>query len=121
MPDDFFTYKTLSHNDNELDCEVEINPKHEIFKGHFPGQPIVPGVCMVSIVETIFKEHINNDINLSKAKSIKFLSFIDPSEVTQVKASIKWSFQNNEYKVVASFSSDEKSYFKFNGHFIPGE
>ncbi len=29
--------------ENSYNVEVELNPEHEIYEGHFPEQPVVPG------------------------------------------------------------------------------
>ena len=39
---------THSEHINETDWVVQVmlNPQHAIYSGHFPQQPVVPGVCM---------------------------------------------------------------------------
>ena len=38
---------THSEHINETDWVVQVmlNPQHAIYNGHFPQQPVVPGVC----------------------------------------------------------------------------
>ena len=31
--------------DGKQAIEIELNPGHVLYQGHFPGQPVVPGVC----------------------------------------------------------------------------
>jgi 3-hydroxyacyl-[acyl-carrier-protein] dehydratase len=59
---------------------VEINPGHQIFKGHFPGNPVVPGVCQIQMVTEILEEIFNKKFRLIHADNIKFLSLINPLE-----------------------------------------
>ena len=41
---------THSEHINETDWVVQVmlNPQHAIYSGHFPQQPVVPGVCNTS-------------------------------------------------------------------------
>ena len=36
--------------DGKQAIEIELNPGHVLYQGHFPGQPVVPGVCTLQII-----------------------------------------------------------------------
>ena len=44
---------TYSEHINGTDWAVQVmlNPQHAIYNGHFPQQPVVPGVCMLQIIK----------------------------------------------------------------------
>lgn len=65
-------------NSNKLSVQIQLNSSHEIFKGHFPGNPILPGVCIVQILKEVMMYHLDNKLILNYASSIKYLSFINP-------------------------------------------
>ncbi len=60
--------------------DIQLNPEHTIYKAHFPGQPITPGVCIVQIAVELLEEHLNAALQLKTAKNVKFLSVISPCE-----------------------------------------
>ena len=37
--------------DGKQEIEIELNPGHVLYQGHFPGQPVVPGVCTLQIIK----------------------------------------------------------------------
>lgn len=57
---------------------IVINPRHEIFRGHFPGNPVLPGACTIQIIKELAEEAKGKNILLSEAQSIKYLSFVNP-------------------------------------------
>jgi len=57
---------------------IEINPDHPVFKGHFPGSPVIPGVCQIQIITEMLDEIYNKKFTLTSADNIKFLSLINP-------------------------------------------
>ncbi len=59
-------------------CEVKINSGHEIFKGHFPEAPVLPGVCMLEIIKECLLKTIGKPLKYDFIKSCKFVSVIDP-------------------------------------------
>ncbi|HEX2616662.1 MAG TPA: hypothetical protein VHL57_03915 [Flavobacteriales bacterium] len=57
---------------------VSLNAAHPIFSGHFPGRPILPGVCTVQIAQAIAERMFGMPLMIRAARSIKFLAPIDP-------------------------------------------
>ncbi len=70
------TWENLA--ENKVTHLVALNPSHGIFNGHFPGNPVLPGVCTVQIVKELLAHYLKNEVLLKKAGTIKYLSFINP-------------------------------------------
>ncbi|MCF0166409.1 MAG: 3-hydroxyacyl-ACP dehydratase [Bacteroidales bacterium] len=78
-------YSILSENRAEQGCEyaVRLNPEHCIYRAHFPGQPITPGVCILQIAIDLLVRFAEKPLGLVKAKNIKFLNIIDPQKTPE--------------------------------------
>ncbi len=50
---DFFTVTSLSGEAPSFRALLTVNARHRIFDGHFPGQPVVPGVCLMQMVQEV--------------------------------------------------------------------
>jgi len=81
---DFFKYKVISKEEESWICEIEVNAEHDIYKGHFPGLPVTPGVCQVQIVQEVLSDVLNTKYSLKNARDIKFLNFIDPQKTPKL-------------------------------------
>ncbi len=64
---------------------VLIRADHAIFLGHFPGRPVVPGVCMVHIANRIADRMYGAPLRISHARSIKFLAPVDPRSTEELR------------------------------------
>ena len=42
--------------DKGQEVKIRLNPDHEIYRAHFPGNPITPGVCIVQIISEVLGE-----------------------------------------------------------------
>lgn len=116
---DFFTINDTVKSDTEIWAELHINSNHKIFEGHFPNQPVVPGVCMMQMIKEILESVIDKETNLVQAADMKFLAVINPLENNLVQASIKYtSDESGAVNVVASLFKDELVHFKFKGQFV---
>lgn len=57
---------------------VHINAAHEVFDGHFPEIPVLPGVCMIQIIKELIEKKYTINTSLKEADMIKFLSMMNP-------------------------------------------
>ncbi|MBS1934927.1 MAG: hydroxymyristoyl-ACP dehydratase, partial [Bacteroidetes bacterium] len=51
----FFTITSIAHENISVKAVLELNPAHDIFKGHFPETPVVPGVCMLQMLKEVME------------------------------------------------------------------
>jgi 3-hydroxyacyl-[acyl-carrier-protein] dehydratase len=113
-----FTFTDLQSEGDNLKTTITLNAAHPIFKGHFPGQPVLPGVCMMQMVKEITEAYIGKKIRLQKARELKFLSFIDPIQHPSMQMELSVKIINTEIKVDARLLNDTTLFFKFSGVFI---
>tara|TARA_R110002049_G_scaffold68305_2_gene177084 strand:- start:6490 stop:6858 length:369 start_codon:yes stop_codon:yes gene_type:complete len=73
-----YTTEAFNTNQEGISAQIRLNPKHEIFKGHFPGKPIMPGVCMIQIIKELTERSLGSDLFLSIASNVKFMAIINP-------------------------------------------
>ena len=74
-----YTVTEFQHNDQEVKAIVQLNKDHEIFKGHFPGNPVMPGVCMLQIIKELTEQAMGKNLFLTVASNIKFMAIINPN------------------------------------------
>src|SRR3954471_5203840 len=100
---DFYYTTALDEHDGRINAVLEINAEHTIFDGHFPGQPVVPGVCMVQIVKEILESVLAKETRLISADHLKFLTVIDPTENNIIHAELAYAYTTDKkIKLVAA-------------------
>ena len=114
LQNDFFTIVSQESGEGKLTGLLEFDPAHAIFKGHFPGVPAVPGVCMMQMVKEMLENAIGVETTLRKAMSMKFLALINPLVNRSVQFEINYT---GELQVNASLYNEGVVYFKFKGGF----
>ena len=118
LKDDFYKIRQIDTEGDSVKAVLELNAGHHIFKGHFPGTPVVPGVCMMQMVKEMVEMHAGAPVLLSKADSMKFLSVIDPRVNNVVLLVLSLKTTDEAVEVNASLLSGETVCFKFKGRFI---
>jgi 3-hydroxyacyl-[acyl-carrier-protein] dehydratase len=62
-----------------LTALLRVRRPHPIFDGHFPGRPVLPGVCLVQLVQELAASVAGGEVRLIRADQVKFIRMIDPS------------------------------------------
>lgn len=83
---DFYTINSLEKKDGQKhEAVLLINGKHEVFKGHFPGNPIMPGVCMMQIIKELAEQITDQPLMMQSLSNVKFMALINPEATPELK------------------------------------
>lgn len=98
-------------------AKVHLNKNHAIFEGHFPGNPVMPGVCMIQIIKELTEETTGKNLFLAVSSNIKFMAIINPEKNPDLQLSIDITQENGEVKVKNTTSFEETVALKLNATF----
>lgn len=75
-----FTIKSTTQEPNgSATFVVTINAGHRVFEGHFPGNPVLPGVMSMLIVRKCAEQMLGIKSYFATIKDIKYLQPIIPN------------------------------------------
>jgi 3-hydroxyacyl-[acyl-carrier-protein] dehydratase len=109
---DFYTILQKEAAPGVLKAKVAINAKHRILEGHFPGLPVVPGVCMLQMVRELMEVNTSKELSIITADNMKFLSVINPLENSEVDVSITYTEEGGKYTINATLFAGTITFFK---------
>jgi 3-hydroxyacyl-[acyl-carrier-protein] dehydratase len=116
---DLYTIQSLTETDNQIQASVKLKTDHAIFKGHFPGQPVLPGVCMMEMISEITGEYLRQSFRISGGPMIKFLHMIDPQKNSQVSLEIKYQYTTENVTTSGKIYSGSEIFMKFQLFLVP--
>ena len=119
LKDKFYKVLELKKmSDNQILSTIEINQDHDIYKGHFPNQPIVPGVCQIQIVKELLEELIGKKLQMTHGDNIKFTGMIIPDQTPVVNLEVNFKMNGLEIICDAKLSFGEITFTKYKGKFL---
>jgi 3-hydroxyacyl-[acyl-carrier-protein] dehydratase len=117
----FFSITQLDYNEDspdKLHALLELNPAHDIFKGHFPGNPVVPGVCILQMIKETLSQHFDKELIMVKGDEVKFLNIINPLVNQKIEIEFKIKHPGDEMvHISAVISHEDQMFMKFRGVF----
>ncbi len=116
----FYTLDDLALADENLAlAKITLNKDHDIFKGHFPGNPITPGVCMMQIIKEISSSIIQSPLRMTQSKNIKFLAIINPEKNPQLELLLNFNHLDpNNFSVSAQVSFADTCALKIQAQYV---
>jgi len=95
----FYELESHDSENNIFRANITLNQDHDIFKGHFPGNPVTPGVCMMQIVKDLTEKFTDSKLFLKSASNVKFMAIINPFETPDLVMDLDINETEDEIKV----------------------
>jgi len=84
---------------------VRLVPEHRVYEGHFPEDPVTPGVCTLQMVAECAGKALGCPVVMQQAKVVKFLEVIRPSSNKDLEIDLLF---DHEMTVKATVTSNER-------------
>lgn len=92
----FYISQCRREDSGDVVYDVRLDPEHFIYKAHFPGEPVTPGVCIMQMVVELLEDASGEKLGLDTAKNIKFLQVIQPQHTPQLCCTITRILKEND-------------------------
>lgn len=111
----FFTLESGEKNGNSATYRCRLHPEAPVFKAHFPGFPVLPGVLTLKMVVDAINASQFFSTQMLTMQSIgnaKYLAVVNPQETQEVEISVALKAEKN---------ADEPAVFQFKATVQNGE
>lgn len=103
----FFTLEAGEKNGNSATYRCRLHPEAPVFKAHFPGFPVLPGVLTLKmVVDAINASQFfsTQTLTVQSIGNAKYLAVVNPQETQEVEISVALKAEKN---------ADEPAVFQF--------
>lgn len=111
----FFTLEAGEKNGNSATYRCRLHPEAPVFKAHFPGFPVLPGVLTLKmVVDAINASQFfsTKTLTVQSIGNAKYLAVVNPQETQEVEISVALKAEKN---------ADEPAVFQFKATVQNGE
>lgn len=111
----FFTLESGEKNGNSATYRCRLHPEAPVFKAHFPGFPVLPGVLTLKmVVDAINASQFfsTQTLTVQSIGNAKYLAVVNPQKTQEVEISVALKAEKN---------ADEPAVFQFKATVQNGE
>lgn len=91
---DFYRVVSIQNEETGYQAVIELNKEHAVFDGHFPDNPVMPGVCMIQIIKELVESTTRKILFMQQVSNVKFMALINP-QVEQILV-VNFSIEEQE-------------------------
>ncbi len=131
IENDFFKIVDIQKTDcsNAVFC-IELLPECSVYEGHFPGNPVCPGVFNIETIKECAEILSGKSLRIDSVKQCRFTSLLTPVNAESagsqtnaglnVRINVKVCLAPDEEGMVvqASIYDSSRTYVEFKGHMI---
>lgn len=111
----FYTVTDTHETPDGTVFRICLDPDSPLFRGHFPGHPILPGVCSMRIIRECAERMSGKHLSYSKVKLCRFSSVIIPGNPPAFDVHISLT---DEGALSASITYDDVQYVHITSQLI---
>lgn len=85
---------------------ISLDAAHPIYAGHFPGNPITPGVVILQIISELAERALGRQLQVKEFVNVKYLNVLSPVEHPNATVELSLSEAAPEVKAKAAITAD---------------
>lgn len=67
---------------------LKMNENHSVYQGHFPGNPITPGVLSLRMIRECVSREIGRPLHYAAIKNCRYVALIRPGDTLRLQRQI---------------------------------
>lgn len=114
---DLYKIEAFHTTETSVSAKIHINRSHDIFTGHFPGNPVMPGVCMIQIIKELLEKALDKELFMVTSSNIKFMALVNPEENPELDIQLDYTEDADGYRLKSTAKIGDTVALKFTGHY----
>lgn len=107
----FYTVSGKTRTGDEWTFAVSLDHECPVYKGHFPGKRVAPGVLILDMFRGCAERAVGERLRIAKVRKAKFMHIVDPKEFGHAEVRLTVSDSGSEsFAVSASLLRDGETY-----------
>ncbi|MBQ3857448.1 3-hydroxyacyl-[acyl-carrier-protein] dehydratase [Segatella baroniae B14] len=114
----FYRVVSREEKDNNIVFHVELLPECDVYQGHFPGNPVSPGVCNIEMIKECVMQVVGRKLVMNKLDRCRLTAVASPSVCPTLDVTVHVEEGESSVKVLASIADAQQQYMDFKGEMI---
>lgn len=92
---------------DEITAQVTTDAQSSWFAGHFPDNPVLPGIAQLKMVADLISAATADDLQMTGLSRIKFRKIVRPGELLAIHATVGKLKDQYAFRITSSIGDEE--------------
>lgn len=115
---DYYTINNISQDSGKTIFQISLNPDCKVYEGHFPGEPVSPGVCNIQMIKECAEQVSGKTLFLNNLQQCRLTTLVTPLAHPQVEVVVNLEEKGDIYKLKATLGKGEDIYLDLKAELI---
>ena len=115
LKDKYYTVAGVDKDGPTATFTIRLLPDCDVYRGHFPGHPVCPGVCNIETIRECAMMLTGKRLSISTVKRCRFTAVASPAACQEMKLSISATETATGFNVTATMYDGTATYVEYKG------
>ena len=116
LEEKYFKLVRMYEEGENIIFQVELLPDCQVYQGHFPGNPICPGVCNIEMLRECVGIYLQNKVYISSIKQCRLTAIATPSICPELDIEVHLEETETGYTVSGKIQDKNTIYLEYKGN-----
>ena len=114
----YFTVTASHITDTHGEFDVRLEKGHPVYAGHFPGNPVSPGVCNLQMVKECAEKGAGHALTFRRVAQYRLMEVVSPWKEPDLHISLDVAETDGQYKLTAKMTAAGEEVISVKGELI---
>lgn len=114
----YYRLTNMHQESTQVLFHVELLSECDVYLGHFPGNPVCPGVCNIELIRECAETWIGSRLYINSIKQCRLTAIASPSICRELDVAISMEKIEGGFNVTAKIHDANKVYMNYKGSML---
>ncbi|MBR4043772.1 MAG: hypothetical protein IKJ10_03895 [Bacteroidaceae bacterium] len=110
---DYYTINAVEPQpDGTTRFAITLKADSTVYEGHFPGQPVSPGVCNIQMIKECAEQVARKPLLMNNVQQCRLTTLVTPLQHPQVEVTLALEAKADTYKLKATLGKGTDTYLE---------
>lgn len=115
---DYYTIEGRETAEGKALFHIRLTPECQVYQGHFPGEPVSPGVCNIQMLKELAEEVVGHSLFMNNLNLCRLTTLVTPLTHPIMVATLVLEEKEGTYKLRATLGQGEETYLEMKAEMI---